>query len=55
MVLYLAELFVTGFTGVQEELGKLFSAQGKVVDFWVSQKKGGRAPTPGTGMFGVVR
>jgi hypothetical protein len=49
------ELFVSNFQGIQEELGKLFSAHGSVQDFWVSQKKAGRGPSSSTGLFGVVR
>ena len=49
------ELFVSNFVGIQDELGKLFGAHGSVLDFWISQKKGVRAPAGSSGLFGVVR
>lgn len=49
------ELFVANFQGIQEELGRLFRAQGSVQDFWISQEKGGRSTCTSTGLYGVVR
>ena len=48
------ELFVLNFKGIQEELGKLFSAHGSVQEYWVSQKKTGGVSS-GSGLYGVVR